>query len=212
MRHDPTITRRRLLGVLGLGSAALALGACAGRPGVGPPVAFARPPAVSSQPAPAAVFDTLDHPYTVDTGDRMRVIVFGQPELSNLYTIDPQGRISLPLIGSVDVRGQTTAEVEGNLRGKLRSGFLRDPQVSIEIDTYRPFYILGEVTTPGQYPFQFGMTAQTAVALATGYTPRARSDMVEITRNISGRLVRSQVPIHHPLRPGDTVRVLERWF
>lgn len=208
------LDRRRALASLAAVAAGALLGGCALRPGVpfGAAIGPGHVPAVSHIPPETAVFDALDHPYTLDTGDRLRVIVFGQAELSNLYTIDPTGRISLPLIGLVEARGLTTAELESQLRGRLRSGFLRDPQVTVEVDTYRPFFVLGEVNGGGAFPYQFGMTAQTAVAIASGFAPRARQDQVEITRNVSGRLMRATVPIHHPLRPGDTVRVLERWF
>lgn len=163
-------------------------------------------------PAAQAVFDALDQPYTLDTGDRLRVIVFGQTELSNLYTVDQAGNLSVPLIGTVAVRGLTTQESEGKIAAALRNGFLKSPQVTVEVETYRPFFVLGEVTQPGQYPYVLGMTAQTAVAIARGFTPRARTTTVEITRAVNGELVRAEVPIHQPLRPGDTVQVFERWF
>lgn len=163
-------------------------------------------------PAKQSVFDALDQPYTLDTGDRLRVIVFGQTELSNLYTVDQAGKVSVPLIGSVPVRGLTTKEMESRVAAALQGGFLKSPQVTIEVETYRPFFVLGEVVQPGQYPYVLGMTAQTAVAIARGFTPRARQATVEITRQVNGELVRAEVPIHHPLRPGDTVQVFERWF
>ncbi|OQW53189.1 polysaccharide biosynthesis/export family protein [Candidatus Raskinella chloraquaticus] len=163
-------------------------------------------------PAAQAVFDALDQPYTLDTGDRLRIIVFGQAELSNLYTVDQTGRLSVPLIGNVAVRGLTTKETEDQIASALRNGFLKTPQVTVEVETYRPFFVLGEVTQPGQYPYVLGMTAQTAVAIARGFTPRARQATVEITRIVNGELVRAEVPIHHPLRPGDTIQIFERWF
>lgn len=158
------------------------------------------------------VFDALDQPYTLDTGDKLRVIVFGQADLSNIYAIDQSGKISMPLIGQVDARGTTTVELQQRVAARLKNGFLRDPHVTIEVDTYRPFFILGEVTQSGQFPYVVGMTVQTAVAIASGFTPRARQTTVEITRNVNGELVRAEVPLHHPVRPGDTIRVFERWF
>ncbi len=151
------LDRRRALASLAAVAAGALLGGCALRPGVpfGAAIGPGHVPAVSNIPPETAVFDALDHPYTLDTGDRLRVIVFGQAELSNLYTIDPTGRISLPLIGLVEARGLTTAELESQLRGRLRSGFLRDPQVTVEVDTYRPFFVLGEVNGGGAFPYQF---------------------------------------------------------
>jgi polysaccharide export outer membrane protein len=163
-------------------------------------------------PPAQEVFDALDRPYALDTGDKLRVIVFGQADLSNVYAIDAAGRISMPLIGQVEARGVTTRELESRIATRLRNGFLRDPQVTIEVDTYRPFFILGEVVQSGQFAYVVGMTVQNAVAIAGGFSPRARQTTVEITRNVNGELVRAEVPLHHPIRPGDTIRVFERWF
>lgn len=163
-------------------------------------------------PPRQAVFDALERPYTLDTGDRLRVIVFGQADLSNVYAIDAAGKISMPLVGQIDARGTTTRELETRISARLRNGFLRDPQVTIEVDQYRPFFVLGEVVQSGQFAYVVGMTAQTAVAIAGGFTPRARQATVEITRTVNGELIRAEVPLHHPIRPGDTVRVFERWF
>jgi len=163
-------------------------------------------------PQATQVFDAVDQPYTLDTGDRLRVIVFGQADLSNIYAVDGAGRLSMPLIGQVEARGVTTRELETRIAQRLRGGFLRDPQVTIEVDTFRPFFILGEVTQSGQFAYVQGMTVQTAVAIAGGFTPRARQTTVEITRVVNGEQVRAEVPLHHPIRPGDTIRVFERWF
>lgn len=165
-----------------------------------------------AQPPRQDVFDALNQPYTVDTGDRLRIIVFGQADLSNVYAIDASGRLSMPLIGQIEARGATTRDLEQRIAGRLRTGFLRDPQVTIEVDTYRPFFIMGEVTQNGQFAYVVGMTVQTAVAIAGGFTPRARQTTVELTRQVNGELIRATVPLHHPIRPGDTIRVFERWF
>ncbi len=93
-----------------------------------------------------------DGPYTLDTGDKLRIVVFGQDALSNNYTVDAQGQVTLPLVGAVEARGLTTAQLSSAIAGRLKSGFVRDPSVAVEIETYRPFFVLGEVTFPGQYP------------------------------------------------------------
>jgi polysaccharide export outer membrane protein len=151
-------------------------------------------------------------PYQLATGDRLRVIVFGQDSLSNVYAVDGAGRISMPLIGAVDVAGKTTQQLERAVEAKLRAGYLREPKVSIDIDTYRPFFILGEVTQSGQFPYVNGMTVQTAAAIAGGFTPRAQRNWAEVTRMVDGQLMSAQVPIHFRVRPGDTVVIKERWF
>jgi len=151
-------------------------------------------------------------PYTLDSGDRLRVVVFGQDGLSNSYLVDASGHIAMPLIGSVSARGLTTDELSARIAEKLRQGFVREPHVAVEVEAYRPFFILGEVTQPGQYPYVADMTVETAVAIAGGFAPRAFRQTVVITRTVHGQQVRITVPTSYPLRPGDTVNVQERWF
>ncbi len=158
-----------------------------------------------------AVVD-VNVPYRLASGDRLRVIVFGQDNLSNIYAVDGSGRISMPLIGPVEAQGRTTRQLEQAIEGKLRGGFLREPKVSVEVDTYRPFFVLGEVTNSGQFPFVNGMTVQTAVAIAGGFTPRGQRNYAEVTRQIDGQLVTGTVPITYQVQPGDTIVIKERWF
>ena len=153
-----------------------------------------------------------DVPYTLATGDRLRVIVFGQDALSNTYAVNSSGQISMPLIGAVKAQGLTTAALERLVETRLRDGFIREPKVSIEVDAYRPFFVLGEVTVAGQYPYIGGMTAETAVAVAGGYTPRANKYEVDLTRVVDGHPVTASVPVDQPIKPGDTVFVRERFF
>src|SRR3954452_14862393 len=136
--------------------------------------------------------------YTLSAGDRLRVIVFGQDNLSNIYAVDGAGRIAMPLIGTVAIGGQTTAAAARTIEAKLAAGFVREPHVTVEVDAYRPFYILGEVTTSGQYPFVNGMTVETAVAIAAGFGPRAASDYAVLTRDTSGSLATCIVPMTYP--------------
>lgn len=151
-------------------------------------------------------------PYRLASGDRLRIIVFGQDNLSNIYAVDGSGRISMPLIDTVEAQGRTTQQLERAIEGKLRGGFLREPKVSVEVDTYRPFFVLGEVTNSGQFPYVHGMTVQTAVAIAGGFTPRGQRNFAEVTRQIDGQLVTASVPITNPVQPGDTIVIKERWF
>ena len=153
-----------------------------------------------------------DGPYTLDSGDKLRIVVFGQDAISNNYIVDAQGQVSLPLIGTVEARGLTTAQLGSAIAGRLKSGFVRDPSVAVEIETYRPFFVLGEVTFPGQYPYVPNMTVENAIAIAGGFTPRAAKDKVTITRKIQGVPARTKLPLRSPIRPGDTVEISERWF
>ena len=113
--------------------------------------------------------------YRLATDDRVRLIVFGQDDLSNIYTVDGAGRITVPLIGAVDVEGLTTEAAARRVAQKMASGFIREPQVTIEVDTYRPFYVMGEVGRAGQYPYVAGMTVETAVAIGGGFSARPRA-------------------------------------
>lgn len=151
-------------------------------------------------------------PYTLASGDRLRIIVFGQDTLSNSYAVDGSGHISMPLIGPVSAEGETTSSLARKIEGRLRDGFIRDPHVSIEVEAFRPFFVLGEVTTPGQYPYVNGMTAEMAVAIAGGFTPRAYKDTVDLTRVINGRPYTAPVPVLQMIKPGDTIVVRERYF
>ena len=150
--------------------------------------------------------------YTLDSGDKLRVVVFGQEGITNSYTVDAGGNINLPLIGTVPARGATTQALSRVITGKLKQGFVREPSVSVEVEAYRPFFIIGEVTTPGQYPYVANMTAETAIAIAGGFAPRASNGKVQVTRNAPGQQFNGEVPLNFPLRPGDTVVVKERWF
>ena len=165
-----------------------------------------------AQHPPLAVFDEASTPYRLASGDKLRIIVFGQDNLSNVYAVDGGGRISLPLIGEVAAQGQTTQGLERQIESKLRGGFLREPKVSVEIDAYRPFYILGEVNQAGQYPYVNNITVQAAVAIAGGFTPRGAQSYAEVTRVVQGKPVAATVPISQVLRPGDTVVIRERFF
>ena len=160
----------------------------------------------------AQTFDDGSGPYTLDTGDKLRVVVFGQDALSNTYTVDAQGNVTLPLVGAVDARGLTTAQLGGAIAGRLKSGYVRDPSVAVEIEVYRPFFVLGEVTYPGQYPFVPNMTVENAIAIAGGFTPRASKTKVTVTRKMQGQPARFALPLRYPIRPGDTIEVSERWF
>ena len=161
---------------------------------------------------PPAFGELLTSPYRLDSGDRLRITVFEQASLTNTYAVDQTGHVTLPLIGSVPARGRTTQELAGAVAAELRKGYLRNPDVSVEVDTYRPFFIMGEVRNPGQYTFVAGLTVETAVAIAGGYTPRARQDVVEISRQINGEIIRGRVPPTDSVRPGDVVKVGQRLF
>lgn len=168
--------------------------------------------AMTPRLAPEYIASDPNAPYTLAGGDRLRVIVFGQDSLSNSYAVDGAGRISMPLIGTIDAQGRTTHALARSIEERLRAGYLREPKVSVEVEAFRPFFVLGEVNASGQFPFVNNMTVQTAVAIAGGYSPRANRNYAELTRATHEGLVTVAVPITTPVRPGDTVVIKERFF
>lgn len=163
-------------------------------------------------PDPAVTADLPTYSYALSGGDRLRVVVFGDPSLGGEFTIGGSGFIALPLIGEVDVRGLTSTELQGRITARLADGYLKDPRVSVEVLSTRPFYILGEVNKPGQYPFANGLTVAGAVAQAGGYTYRAKTGRVLIKH--AGQDAEADVAVSAStmVAPGDTIRVRERWF
>jgi polysaccharide biosynthesis/export protein len=204
--------------------AALALSGCIRAPA---PVAVAQPSgdldsmaygqSRGMAPAPTAMAYAAapvryDAAYRLDAGDRLRVVVYGQEGLTNTYAIDAGGSITMPLIGAVPARGRTPAGLAAEISAKLRGGYIREPSVAVEIEAYRPFFILGEVAAPGQYPYVPNMSVESAVAIAGGFSPRALRDRVTLTHTDGSGSMRIVVPLGTALSPGDTVLVGERWF
>jgi protein involved in polysaccharide export with SLBB domain len=200
----PWVSLRRRAGWLAL---ALALAGCAGGGSSGPAAPAATPPAAAG--APSA--DLLANAYKLGSGDRIRLVVFRHEDLSGEFALDGAGNFAMPLIGEVQAYGLTTRELEQRVAEKLKDGYLVDPQVGVEVLNYRPFYILGEVRSPGSYPYVNGMTVLNAVALAGGFSYRALQDDFLLQRggsNTAGQEVGGTTP----LLPGDIVTVQERFF
>jgi polysaccharide export outer membrane protein len=150
--------------------------------------------------------------YRIGPSDKIRVIVFGEPELSGEFAVNSGGEISLPLLGEIAVNGKTIEEVRGMVTEGLSSGYINDARVAAEITTYRPFYILGEIADPGEYPYSAGMTVFKAVAAAGGFTYRAKKSSVYIKRDIGGQEVELKLTQELAVYPGDVIRVGERFF
>lgn len=173
------------------------------------------PPPEKTEPRSAGIPGAPVNPYpvyTLDSGDHVRIVVFGQDNLSRVYNVDTSGYVSLPLIGPVLARGRTTTELARVVADQLKQKYVKDPKVTAEVDVYRPFFILGEVKRPGQFPYVNSMTVETAVAIAEGYTERANERMVRLTRRFGGVMSSVMVPTDYPVQPGDTIYVMERLF
>lgn len=166
----------------------------------------------SYRPAPAGFHQALNQPYMIGAGDRVRVTVFEQESLTNTYSVDQSGYLAFPLVGAIPARGRTVQQLESSIADKLRNGYVRDPDVSVEVDRYRPIFVMGEVGAAGQYSYVPGLTVQKAIAIAGGFTPRASQENVDITRDINGKVMTGRVVTSDPLLPGDTVYVRERLF
>ncbi len=205
--------------LIAIGLAGLAVAGCARAPA---PVAMqprADLDALAYHVAPAAAapaaysYASTEGPYRLGAGDKLRIVIYGQEGLTNTYAVDAGGAITLPLIGAVKARGLTPAELAAVITARLKQGYLREPYVAVEIESYRPFFILGEVAAPGQYPYVPNITVESAVAIAGGFTPRAQRGEVTLTRSDrDGRLARVAAPLGTLLQPGDTVQIGERWF
>ena len=184
--------------IIGLGLVAIA--ACSTGP------ASADPQVQSPQPAALS----LDG-YRLGSGDEIKVTVFGEPDLSGPFTVDGLGAISMQLIGQIEVKNLTLPEVEQKIEAKLKDGWLNEPRVTAEMTKGRPFYLLGEVNRAGEYPYTSGLTVMNAIAAAGDFTYRADKKRIIVT---SGDGVEREVVLTPttPVRPGDRIRIRERFF
>ncbi len=167
-------------------------------------------PSTASLPRPDSA---MPPDYQLGSGDHVRITVYNQPQLTGEYLVDGSGEMAFPLIGRVKAGGLTAGQLSREIEHKLSPDYIRDPHVSAEILTYRPFYIVGEVKTPGSYPYVSGMTVLNAIALAGGYTYRARDDSFYVTRNgPDGGKSKIKADPNTPVLPGDIITVRERYF
>lgn len=151
--------------------------------------------------------------YKLGVGDQIRVITYGEEQLTGQFRVDDQGRLALPLLGGIKAAGLTPQQLEALISDDLkRRKLLRDPSVSVEIQAYRPIFVLGEVARPGQYPFQPGMTMLTAVAVAGGFTYRGVQNYAAVVRTTGTEATEGLVMPPSFIAPGDVIKVFERRF
>ena len=168
--------------------------------------------------APAGAFAQADTPtrvvpeYRLGSGDKVRVTTFGEEALTGEFFVGGSGKVAMPLVGELDAAGLTAREFQTRVETALKDGYLRDPRVSVEVLTYRPFYILGEVTKPGEYPYTNGLTVLNAVATANGFTYRANKNKVFIKRADAAKEEEYPLTSNTQVAPGDTIRIGERFF
>lgn len=151
--------------------------------------------------------------YHLGADDEIKIIIFGEDDLSGDYKVSGDGSVSMPLIGEVPVNGLSLAETEDLIEAKLADGYLLEPSVSVAVSKYRPFYILGEVREPGSYSYVSNMTALNAIALAGGFTYRANSKSVQIMRGGQAEgSAYEEFPVEAKVMPGDVIMIKERFF
>ena len=152
-------------------------------------------------------------PYLLGAGDTLRIRIYDQAQMSGTYQVDDSGMVELPLLGLVRAAGLSTEGLRGAIANGLRDGgLILHPSVAVEVSSYRPFYILGEVNTPGQYPFRPGMTVLTAISVAGGFTYRAEQGYAGVTRERGGIPAPYRAPLFALAQPGDVITVFERRF
>ncbi|ALL14890.1 polysaccharide biosynthesis/export family protein [Caulobacter henricii] len=199
-----TIVRRNLNWLFALLVSALVLATLGAVPAQ---ARRAQPPAAAAPPAIAQ-----DGAYLLGSSDKVRVTVYGEPTLSGEFFVTGSGVVSLPLIGEVKAAGLSLSQFQQAVQSSLSDGYLKDPRVSAEVLTFRPFYILGEVSKPGTYPYTSGLTVMNAVATAGGYTYRADKKQVFVKRNGATEEQKLALDPTVTVAPGDTIRIGERFF
>ena len=184
-----------------------------GVPGQGPAPAGGPPAGAAAEEKPAvSQAERTVGDYRLGVADKIRMIVFNEPTLTGEYIVSASGSVALPLIGDVPASGRSTADLQADIERRFKTGYLRDPHVSIEVLSFRPYYILGEVIKAGEYPFSTGLTVLNAVATAQGFTYRANTHYVFIRSPGQARETRYPLTSVTPVQPGDTIRVGERFF
>jgi len=153
-----------------------------------------------------------DSEYKLGVGDRLQIIVAGQADLSGEFVIDGNGQFFMPLIDEVDAAGLNPAELENLIVEKLKPDYLVNPRVNIQVLKYRPYYLMGEVASRGAFPYLSGMSYLKAIAIAGGFTYRAKQDYVFVIRADDDSLQEIKLPMNEKVQPGDIIRVAERMF
>jgi polysaccharide export outer membrane protein len=153
-----------------------------------------------------------DSTYQLDSGDQIKINVFNQPDLSGDFKLDNEGRIFMPLVGLVDAKGRTAAELEALLVSRFKPDYLVNPRIFIQVVNYRPYYLIGEALKTGAFPYIAGMTYLTAIANAGGFTYRAKKDYVYVIRADDPEQEEVKLSVEETVQPGDIIRIAERLF
>lgn len=177
-----------------------------------PPTPAPAAPAASTAAAITERVASVGSDYHLGSGDKIRVIVFGEESLSGEFVVSGNGKVSLPLVGDINAADLTVPQFQAEVSTALQQGYLKEPRISVEVLSYRPFYILGEVNKPGEYPYSNGLTVLNAVATAGGFTYRAQTKKVFIRHGTDTAEQPYTISSQTPVAPGDTIRIGERFF
>jgi protein involved in polysaccharide export with SLBB domain len=169
-------------------------------------------PAIAQDQNAAAAGEATDTQYRISPGDKLNIVVFGQEDVSGEFQVDGAGNITMPLLGQVVAAGRSVTQLQSEITLALDRDYIVNPRVSIEVLNYRPFYILGQVNAPGSYPFVSGMDVRQAIAIAGGFTRRARTSSVTVIRESAEGTVEIDAKPDAPILPGDTIEVERRLF
>jgi protein involved in polysaccharide export with SLBB domain len=169
-------------------------------------------PAIAQDQNAAAAGEATDTQYRISPGDKLNIVVFGQEDVSGEFQVDGAGNITMPLLGQVVAAGRSVTQLQSEITLALDKDYIVNPRVSIEVLNYRPFYILGQVNAPGSYPFVSGMDVRQAIAIAGGFTRRARTSSVTVIRESADGTVEIDAKPDAPILPGDTIEVERRLF
>lgn len=169
-------------------------------------------PAPTPAVAAAPPVSSTDEAYQLGAGDKLKITVYGEAALTGEFVVGDRGAVSFPLVGEIPAEKRSVADFKSSLTTALKDGYLQDPRITVEVISYRPYYILGEVTKPGEYPYTNGLTVMNAVAAASGFTYRANTKKVYIKR--AGAEDEQTLPLtpNERIQPGDTIRIGERYF
>jgi len=176
------------------------------------PAGFSTPARAQEQNAAVSASAATDAQYRLNAGDRLNLVVFGQEDVSGEFQIDGAGNITMPLLGQVAAAGRTVTQLQNEITAALDRDYIVNPRVSIEVLNYRPFYILGQVNAPGSYPYVSGMDVRQAIAIAGGFTRRARTSTVTVIRETAEGAMEIEAKPDAPVLPGDTIEVERRLF
>lgn len=168
----------------------------------------------SNLPPPSFATNTgpgLERAYRLEIGDKVKLAVFNEDNLSGEFEVSGTGNIPVPLIGDVRARGRTLQQIRETIRRELANGYVRNPRVTLEVTNYRPFFVHGEVKTGGQFDYRANLSFNDAIAMAGGFTYRAEKGYLVLSRN-GGTPVRLDLPSSIVVLPGDNIRVTERFF